>query len=404
MAVQFARRMDYMRASEIRELLKITEDEKVISFAGGAPAPELFPIEELSHITDQVLKEAGKQALQYGPTEGYQPLREKIASRMNLKFKTNFSAENILITSGSQQGLDFSGKIFLNEDDVVLCEKPMYLAAINAFRAYLPRFVEVPTDENGMIIEELEHLLQTTDRVKLIYIVPDFQNPTGISWSWERKEQFMKVINQYDIPVVEDNPYSELIFEGELLPSVKSLDLKGQVIYLGTFSKTFCPGLRIGWVAAETNILDKYILVKQSADLHTSTLSQRKIAKYMDIYDFDANIEKIKTTYKKRRDVMIQTMEQDFPSEIKFTHPRGGLFIWVKLPDSINSRDVLAKSLTEKVAFVPGGAFYPNERVENTMRLNFSNMPEEKIIEGIKRLAGILHGFINDSTFAARNR
>jgi 2-aminoadipate transaminase len=394
MAVQFAKRMEHMKASEIRELLKITENPEVISFAGGAPSPDLFPIKEITQVTCDVLAEAGKQALQYGPTEGFNPLREKIATRMNRIFKTKFSWENILIISGSQQGLDFSGKIFLNEGDVILCEKPMYLAAINAFRAYMPKFVEVPTDADGMITEELERLLQVTKNVKLIYIVPDFQNPTGISWSNERRQKFMQIINRYEVPVVEDNPYGELIFEGEIQPSVKSMDQKGQIICLGTFSKTFCPGLRVGWVAAESNILEKFILVKQSADLHTSMLSQRKIAKYMEMYDFDANIEKIKATYKKRSDMMIATMEKEFPAGIKFTYPKGGLFTWVELPSDMNARDVLVKSLENQVAFVPGGAFYPNGGMENTMRLNFSNMPEDRIVIGIKKLAQVLKEFL----------
>lgn len=394
MSVQFAKRMEYMRASEIRELLKLTENPEMISFAGGTPSPDLFPVEEITKVTCRVLEESGKQALQYSTTEGFPPLRQKIAERMNSKFHTRFALDNVLITSGSQQGLDLAGKIFINEGDVVLCEKPMYLAAINAFKAYMPKFVEVPTDENGMIAEELEQLLQVHRNAKLIYIVPDFQNPTGISWSLERRQQFMDVINRYDVPVLEDNPYSELIYEGEMLPSVKSMDKKGQVICLGTFSKTLCPGLRVGWVAAESNILEKFILVKQSADLHTSSLSQRKIAKYLEMYDYDANIEKIRTNYKGRRDAMIRTMEKEFPSVIKFTRPKGGLFTWAELPKGINARDVLVKSLEHQVAFVPGGAFYPNGGMENTMRLNFSNMPEERIIEGIKRLANVLTYFL----------
>lgn len=395
MAVQFAKRMDYMKASEIRELLKLTENPEMISFAGGTPAPELFPVAELDEVSREVLRESGREALQYGTTEGYKPLREKIAARMNRKFQTNFTFEHILIISGSQQGLDLSGKIFLDEGDVVLCEKPMYLAAINAFRAYMPQFMEVPTDEGGMIVAELERLLRTVPRAKLIYIVPDFQNPTGISWSAERRRQFMAVINRHNVPVVEDNPYGELRFEGDILPSVKSLDKKGQVICLGTFSKTFCPGLRVGWVAAEPQILEKYILVKQSADLHTATLSQRNIARFLEKFDFDANVARITATYKRRRDIMIKTMEEEFPDGLKFTRPQGGLFTWVELPVHVNAREVLLRSLTKNVAFVPGGAFFPNRAMENTMRLNFSNMPEQRIVEGIKRLGAVLRDFIS---------
>lgn len=393
MAITFANRIYGMKSSEIRELLKLTENPEIISFAGGAPAPELFPVQEMIQVTEKVLRESGEQALQYGTTEGFDPLREKIAERMNRKFKTNFLCDNILITSGSQQGLDFTGKIFLNEGDVVLCESPTYLAAINAFQAYMPRFIEVPTDSSGMIIGELERLLETTNNIKFIYIVPDFQNPSGNSWSIERRQQFMDVVKDYDVAVIEDNPYSEIRFEGEMPPSMKSMDEKGQVICLGTFSKTFCPGLRIGWVAAETNLLEKYILVKQSADLHTSSLSQRSIAQYMDSYDFDANIDKIKAVYKKRRDIMLKTMEEEFPKGISFTRPAGGLFLWVVLPEHIDAKEVAAKSIAYNVAFVPGESFFPNYKKKNTLRLNYSNMPEDRIVEGIKRLAIVLKDF-----------
>jgi len=393
MAITFANRIYGMKSSEIRELLKLTENPEIISFAGGAPAPELFPVQEMIQVTEKVLRESGEQALQYGTTEGFNPLREKIAERMNRKFKTNFAYDNILITSGSQQGLDFTGKIFLNEGDVVLCESPTYLAAINAFQAYMPRFIEVPTDSSGMIIGELEKLLETTDNIKFIYIVPDFQNPSGNSWSIERRQQFMNVVKDYDVAVIEDNPYSEIRFEGEMPPSMKSMDEKGQVICLGTFSKTFCPGLRIGWVAAETNLLEKYILVKQSADLHTSSLSQRSIAQYMDSYDFDANIDKIKAVYKKRRDIMLKTIEEEFPKGISFTRPAGGLFLWVVLPEHIDAKEVAAKSIVYNVAFVPGESFFPNYKKKNTLRLNYSNMPEDRIVEGIKRLAIVLKDF-----------
>jgi DNA-binding transcriptional MocR family regulator len=393
MPMTFAKRMQDMKASEIREILKVTEDPEIISFAGGIPAPELFPVKEIVKVTEIVLEEAGEQALQYGTTEGYTPLREKIAKRMNERFKTDFSFENILITNGSQQGLDFSGKIFIDEGDVILCESPTYLAAINAFKAYQPQFIEIQTDEEGMVIAHLKKILESTEKVKFIYIVPDFQNPSGASWSPQRREQFMTVVKNYEVMVIEDNPYSEIRFEGERPYSVKALDEKGQVVCLGTFSKTFCPGLRIGWVAAEKSILEKYILVKQSADLHSSTLNQRTISKYIDLYDFDANIDKIKAVYKKRRDVMVNTMEQTFPKQIRFTRPSGGLFLWVELPESVDAKEVLVKSLEYKVAFVPGEAFFPNQGRKNTFRLNYSNMSEERIIEGIKRLAVVLESY-----------
>ncbi len=390
MAIKFANRMDSLKASEIRELLKLTEKPEIISFAGGLPAPELFPVDEMKEVAVKVLEEGGRQALQYAATEGFIPLREAIANRMNTKFQTNVNYEDILITSGSQQGLDFSGKIFLNEGDVVLCESPSYLGALNAFKAYGPKFIEVPTDENGMIMEELEKVLASTENVKMIYVIPDFQNPTGRTWPIERRKKFMEIITKYEIPVLEDNPYGELRFEGEILPSLKSMDEKGLVIFLGSFSKIFCPGFRIGWVAAKQEILEKYIMIKQSADLQTSTVGQREVAKFMELYDLDAHVEKIKDVYRVRRDLMLNTMKEEFPQGLKYTYPEGGLFTWVELPAEVDAKDVMAKCLENNVAFVPGGSFFPNGGKENTFRLNYSNMTDDRIVEGIKRLGKVL--------------
>jgi len=383
----FAKRMDFLKVSDIREILKITANPEVISFAGGLPAAELFPIEEMKHVAITVLDEAGSEALQYSTTEGFVPLRKQIAIRMKSKFNIHATYENIQIISGSQQGLDLSGKLFIDEGDVVLCESPTYLAAISAFTAYSPRFIAVPTDDNGMIIEELEKIIENTPKIKLIYVIPDFQNPTGRTWSLERRKKFMTVIDKYEIPVIEDNPYGELRFEGEMLPALKTFDTKGLVIFFSTFSKIFCPGLRIGWIVADKKFLEKYTLLKQGADLHTSTMSQREISKYIELYDLDANVEKIRRVYKGRRDIMLETMKREFPGSVKYTYPQGGLFLWVELPLYIKARQLLLKCLKENVAFVPGDSFFPNGGVENTLRLNYSNMSEERIVEGIKRLA-----------------
>ncbi|MBC6004599.1 2-aminoadipate transaminase [uncultured Clostridium sp.] len=391
MAIKFAKRMDGLKGSEIRELLKLTEKPEVISFAGGLPAPELFPVEEMKEISRLVLEESGKEALQYTTTEGFGPLREQIAERMNRKLKTDISKDDLIITSGSQQGLDFAGKIFLNEGDVVLVESPSYLGALNAFKSYCPTFIEVPTDNNGMIIEELEKILESTENVKMIYVIPDFQNPTGKTWSMERRNKFMDVINKFEIPVVEDNPYGELRFEGEVLPSLKSMDEKGLVIFLGSFSKIFCPGYRIGWVCASPQILSKFVFVKQGADLQASTISQREVSKFIEVYDLDAHVEKIKTVYKKRRDLMLSTIKEYFPEGIEYTHPEGGLFTWIELPSHLDARKIMEKCLENNVAYVPGGSFFPNGGKENTFRLNYSNMPDEKIVEGVKRLAEALN-------------
>jgi len=394
MEFKFAKRMNYLRASDIREILKVAERPEIISFAGGLPAPELFPVQEIKEVSRIVLEEEGAKALQYTTTEGYAPLRQWIANRMNTRLGTQFEHEDILITHGSQQALDLSGKVFLDEGDVVLCESPTYLAAISAFRAYGCEFVEVPTDNDGMIMEELERILETTQRVKIIYMIPDFQNPTGRSWSLERREQLAKAAIKHQVMIIEDNPYGELRFEGKDLPSVKSFDQIGCVLCLGTFSKTFCPGYRIGWIAGDKRIIDKYVLVKQGTDLQCNTLAQMEIAKYLELYDIDEHIAKIREVYRRRRDLALQTMEEEFPEGVTFTRPQGGLFAWVELPVGVNAREVLVESLKKKVAFVPGGSFFANGGKENTLRINFSNMSEEKIIEGIRLLGEILRQFV----------
>lgn len=390
MTVRFANRMGKVEGSAIRELLKLTARPEVISFAGGMPAPELFPVEEMKKVSVAVLEEQGRVALQYTTTEGYLPLRQKIADRMNKTLKTNVRPDDILMTSGSQQGLDFSGKVFIDKDDVILCESPSYMGALNAMKAYEPQFIEIETDNDGMKMEDLERVLSSNDKVKLIYVIPDFQNPSGRTWPLERRLKFMEIINKYEIPVVEDNPYGELRFDGEGLPSLKSLDTKGLVIYLGTFSKIFCPGYRLGWTCAAPKILEKFNICKQGADLQASTISQMEVNKFMEMYDLDAHVEKIKACYVKRRDLMIKTMEEEFPESVEFTRPQGGLFTWVTLPEGIDAGVMAKKCLEKNVAYVPGASFYPNGGVVNTCRLNYSNMPEDKIVEGIKRMGEVL--------------
>ncbi len=389
----YSQRVKQVKASEIREILKLTQQPEIISFAGGLPAPELFPIEAMKVVTQKVLNEMGREALQYSTTEGYDPLREKIALRLN-RDGLNASKEHILITNGSQQGLDFTGKIFLNPNDIVLCESPSYLGAINAFKAYECGFKEIDTDQYGMDLEHLEKVIQETPSAKFIYVIPDFQNPSGRTWSRERREGLVKIANQYNLVIIEDNPYGELRFEGERIPPIKSFDTEGRVVYLGTFSKTFSPGLRIGWVFASPEVLSKYILVKQGADLQSSSISQRELNVFLDLYDFDAHIDSIKAVYKKRRDLMMATIKESFPIDAEYEIPSGGLFAWVKLPKHVDTRAVLQKAVENKVAFVPGGSFFPNGGQENFMRLNFSNMPEDKIVEGIKRLGNILKEII----------
>ncbi len=395
MEFKIARRMANIKASEIREILKVTERPEIISFAGGLPAPELFPVDEIKEVNRLVLEESGAKALQYSTTEGYKPLREWISNRMNNRLGTNFDCDNILIVHGSQQALDLTGKVFLDEGDVVLCESPTYLAAISAFRAYGCDFIEIPTDEHGMVMSELRRQLEMCKKAKLIYAIPDFQNPTGRTWSLERRKQLAEISAEYGIAVVEDNPYGELRFEGDSLNSVKSFDSTGNVLCTGTFSKIFCPGYRIGWIAGDKDVIRKYVLVKQGTDLQCNTIAQMEISKYLELYDIDEHIERIREVYRKRRDLAIETMANVFPKEVVFTKPQGGLFAWVELPAHINARDVLEKSLEKNVAFVPGGSFFPNGGRENTFRINFSNMPEDRIVEGLTLLGDVLKEFID---------
>ena len=387
MFMKFSKRMERMQASEIRELLKLTAQPDIISFAGGLPAPELFPVEEIAKVSHDLVLKEGRQLLQYATTEGRPSLRAKIAKRMAEKYHANVDADEILITTGSQQCLDFAGKLFLDPGDVVLCESPSYLGALNAFNAYEPEFVEVPTDEGGLIPEELDKILATTPKCKFIYVIPDFQNPTGRTWSLERRKKFMEVVNKYNLPVLEDNPYGELRYEGTILPSLKSLDTKGLVMFLGTFSKIFCPGLRLGWVAAEKNLLGEFVKIKQSADLHTSNFDQGVADAYMDSCDLDEHVRQIVALYKHRRDLILQCMQEEFPAGVEWTHPEGGLFLWLILPEGVSARKVFTKCIEMKVAAVIGDAFYPNQKTDRSMRINYSNMPDDRIIEGIKRMA-----------------
>ncbi len=390
MGIRFAGRMKDLRASDIREILKLVDRPEVISFAGGLPAAEMFPVEQMRKVADRVLASSGRTALQYSTTEGHMPLRRRIAERMNRLLGTAVSAETVLVTSGSQQGLDLTGKIFLDEGDVVLCESPTYLGAINALQVFRPRFVEVPTDDEGMLPEALEACLAAHDRVKLIYVIPDFQNPTGRTWSHERRRRFMEIVNRHRLPVVEDHPYGDLRFEGEGVPTLKSMDEQGLVVFLGTFSKIFCPGLRIGWLAAAPQLFEKYVIVKQGADLHTSTLSQMQIATYMEMFDLEANIARVRDVYRARRDAMLAALQRELPPGVRYTRPAGGLFVWVELPAGANARELLSACLEHDVAFVPGGAFFPNGGHENTCRLNFSAMPCDRIREGVSRFAAAL--------------
>jgi len=393
MKIEFSERAKRIKASEIRELLKLTVQPEIISFAGGLPAAELFPLEKIAEVAGDVVLKEGKAALQYSPTEGLKKLREIIIAQRLNPVHINATLDEISITSGSQQALDFTGKMFINEGDTVIVESPTYLGALNAFLAYNPNYVEIPLQQDGMDMDKLEEVLESGVRPKFIYTIPDYQNPSGITMSEEKRKRLIDIANKYDLIIVEDSPYAELCFDGKQLDPIKSLDTEGRVIYMGTYSKTFTPGLRIGWVVGNPTIINKFIQVKQGADLQTSSIDQRIAAEFMSRYDLNEHIRMIIDVYSKRRDVMLDTMKKTFHKDITFTESTGGLFTWVTVRKDIDTKVLMQEALKENVAFVPGASFFASSGHNNYMRLNYSCMPEDKIRTGIERLAKVLNKY-----------
>ena len=401
---RYAHRTKSMGSSVIRELLKLTEQPDIISFAGGLPAPEVFPVKEFQAACNAVLQQHGAQALQYSTTEGHRPLREMIA-RHNARYSVDVTADNILITSGSQQALDFVGRLFVNRGDYIVVESPTYLGALQAWNAYGAQYISVPMDENGMIVDELEEALRKGP--KFIYVLPNFQNPSGSTLSLERREKLIELADKYGVPIIEDDPYGQLRYEGEHLPSVVYLDSKfrgpngghysGNVIYLSTFSKLLAPGLRLAWVIAPPEVIRKLVMTKQAADLHTSSFNQYVAYEVGKGGFLDEHVKVIRATYMERRDVMLEMMEEMFPSEVSWTHPQGGMFLWGILPECMDAADALKIAIERKVAFVPGAAFHANGGGANTMRINFSYSSPDTIREGITRLGTVLKELVHKS-------
>lgn len=383
----FADRMACVHKSFVREILKVTEDPEIISFAGGLPNPRYFPVQGIAKAAAKVLSDRSEAALQYSTTEGYLPLREMIAARYarrGLKVK----ASEILITNGSQQGLDLMSKVFLNKGDGVILERPTYLAAIQSFGFFEPKFHSIPLEEDGIDPQELSRVL-AQDGAKLFYSVPNFQNPTGITYSQDKLRAVAEIMENESTIFIEDNPYGELRFMGEDRPSMRSYLGDGAVL-LGSFSKIVAPGIRLGWTCASEDIMEKLIVAKQASDLHTNYLSQMIVHQYLRDNDIDRHIALIRKAYKEQRDCMVKTMEETFPENVSFTRPEGGMFLWVTLPEEMSSFDLFERAIKEKVAFVPGQAFYADGGGQNTMRLNYSNCDNERIVEGITRLAKVI--------------
>ncbi len=389
----FSDRIMDVPKSFIREILKVAINPEIISFAGGLPNKDLFPVNGIQQAANFQFDNFGKDILQYSSTEGYLPLREYIADRYKENKNLDISADNILITSGSQQALDLLAKVFLNEGDEIVIEEPGYLGAIQAFSVYQPSFKTVPLRENGMDINCLEKVLKNSEP-KLIYLVPNFQNPSGVSSSEINREQTSNLIKNKDIYLVEDDPYGDLRYVGDDIKSFKEF-LPEKTILLGSFSKVVAPAFRIGWVVASDDVMDKLITAKQASDLHTNYLGQRIMYQHLISNSIDEHIKKIKNKYNKQREKMLSAINMYLPESVSSTKPEGGMFLWLTLPEELQAKDLFEVALKKKVAFVPGDPFYVGKKGVNTLRLNFSCTNEDMIEEGIKRLGVAIEELLN---------
>jgi 2-aminoadipate transaminase len=402
---RYAHRTEGMTSSAIRDLLKMTGVPGLISFAGGMPAPEALPVAEIEAASARVLREHGRTALQYAATEGYEPLRELLVRHM-ARYGIAVGPENVLVTTGAQQALDLIGKLLINPGDRVATEDPTYLGAIQAFTSYQARFLTVPADGEGMRVDRLEAALRGAP--KFIYVLPNFQNPGGSTLSLERRRRLLELAADFGIPVVEDDPYGQLRYEGEHLPALVRLDaemhgcargersFRGSVLYVGTLSKTLAPGLRVGWVVAPAEIVARLAQMKQGADLHSSTFAQMVAYETARGGFLDRHVRRLREVYRERRDAMLAALERHFPAGARWTRPKGGLFLWVELPLALDTRTLLARALEAKVAFVPGAVFHPHGGGAYTMRLNFSYVPPDVIEEGVRRLGRVVAQALSD--------
>ena len=390
----FSKRAKRLRSSEIRELLKVTNIPGMISFGGGLPNPSVFPVEEIHECIEKTFQKDILTALQYGATEGLTQLRGVIARRMKEKKNVDCELHDILITSGAQQALLLVALCFLDPGDTYLASVPAYLGAIQAFHAFEANCESIPMNEEGIDVDSLrrniERLRRTGINPKFLYTVPTFQNPSGRTLSVSQRKEILDIASEYDFLIIEDDPYGELVFEGDVINPIKSLDKKGRVIYISTFSKILAPGLRLGWVVASKEIIDKFVLAKQAADLCTNVFSQYVAYEYVQGGYLDKQVEKIKKLYKKKRDIMLEALHKYFPPGVKWNIPKGGMFIWIELPKSIDTQLMFQKALAKKVAYVIGEAFFPQGGNYHSMRLNFSYSRDEDIREGIKRLAEVI--------------
>jgi len=382
---KFSDRAEQLQSSAIREILKVTMRPEVISFAGGLPSPETFPVERMRAAFDKVLSQQGKSALQYGPTDGYAPLREFLANSLSTNDST-ILPDQIMMVSGSQQGLDLLGKVLVDEGSKVLVETPSYLGALQAFSVYRPEFESVDTDDHGLIPASVA---AKGAGARLMYALPNFQNPTGRTLSVERRYELVETCARMGIPLVEDNPYGDLCYSGEPLPKMLNMN-PGGVIYMGSFSKVLTPGIRLGYVVGPTPLIRKLEQAKQAADLHTAQLTQMVVYEVIKDGFLAEHIPTIRTLYAKQCNAMLDAMSRHFPESVQWTRPEGGMFIWVTLPAHMDSKQLLDEAIQQNVAFVPGGPFYANNPAKNTLRLSFVTVSPERINEGIEKLGKLI--------------
>lgn len=392
---KYSKRVPADGTDAVGAILQAAADPKIISFAGGLPAPELFPVKEMKAAVDKVFEEHGQEAMQYGAAKGVTALREVIQQHVKKKENVDSELDNVLVTTGSEQALDLVGKAFVDPGDTVLVEQPTYLCALDVFRSYGANFASVEMDEDGMKMDALEEALKANPNTKLIYTVPNFQNPTGRTMTEERRKQLAELAEKYDVYVLEDNPYGEIRFAGQHVPAVKSFDKSGHVLYMSTFSKTLAPGFRLGWLVADKNVVNKLTVLKQSADLHTDNLAQFAVAQFFADNDVDAHVKEISALYGKRKDLMLEGIKKYFPEGVKYTDPEGGMFLWVEVPGVDDTVELFKECLEHDVAFVPGDPFFAGEVQPGAFRLNYSNMKEDQIEVGLKRLGAALTAAVN---------
>lgn len=392
MHVQFAKRMDYVQPSAIRELLRLGADPEVISYGGGYPDASLFPLEELSAVCQTAIADYGQTSLQYTVSNGTQQLRTQIADRMSTQ-GVACSAENVLVLQGGQQGLDLVAKLLIDRGDVIVTENPTFLGALLAFNPYEPRYVAIRMDEDGMNMDHLEHALQETPNAKLIYTVPDFQNPTGVTMSLERRTRLIELANHFNLIILEDTPYREIRYEGVPLPTLKSLDTEGRVVFLGSFSKILAPGLRLGWAVASDVLIEQLGLLKLAADTQSSTLNMFIVTLFLERYDIDQHIRSIRDVYRRKKHLMLDTIRGTFPQDVSFTDPSGGLFTWLTFPAGFDTAQFMLEHALPKakVAYVPGATFFPLKQEVNHARVSFASQPDEMIVKGITALGHLLN-------------